>query len=302
MKTSIFLFLFSICQVAFGQSATPFTGIKLKDSLVDIAPLIQKSAANYQLISVEPPIFPLAAENETHIVCNGFRTEAGILDNIVFTFADQQLVYVEASGNAYELLSKEHAEAPSVYMSYEVYASEMLFLNQSLDRAWILTEEAMHANLFTWKNPYVTNPSYVQNNQVISQTIPEFLTMGASIEEMSPKMKAHSTFTATESLDGSDPNAQLQWNCFGVDYLGFPRKVEARFGDEKLNVVWILTGKGEEDRIRKALTAQFGNPIFVNNDWEIFNNWQVGLRKDKPEVLLMTEELGNMYKTSYFKQ
>ena len=84
--------------------------------------------------------------------------------------------------------------------------------------------------------------------------------------------------------------------------MGFPRKVEARFGNNILNVVWILTGKGEEDRIRQALIAEFGNPIFVTDEWEIFNDWQVGLRKDKPEVLLMEKSIGLGYKSSYFKQ
>jgi hypothetical protein len=139
-------------------------------------------------------------------------------------------------------------------------------------------------------------------NSEDSNLIPEFIKMGAAIEELRSVFDAKSKFTNTQELDGSDPNAQLQINCFGVDYLGFPRKIEARFGNGILNVVWILTGKGEEDRIRKALIAQFGVPIYTNEDWEIFNNWQVGLRKDKPEVLLMEQSIGLQYKTSYFKQ
>jgi hypothetical protein len=50
------------------------------------------------------------------------------------------------------------------------------------------------------------------------------------------------------------------------------------------------------------LTNQYGEPIFVNEEWEVFNNWQVGLRKDKPEVLLIEKKIGLEYKTSYFKQ
>jgi hypothetical protein len=81
-----------------------------------------------------------------------------------------------------------------------------------------------------------------------------------------------------------------------------PRKLEARFGDDKLNVVWILTAKGEEDRIRQALIEQYGKPIFVDDNWEIFNDWQVGLRKDKPEILLIEKALGQVYKKQFFKQ
>ena len=43
-------------------------------------------------------------------------------------------------------------------------------------------------------------------------------------------------------------------------------------------------------------------PIFVNDAWEIFDNWKIGLRKDKPEVLVLTQELGLFYKKEYFKQ
>ena len=135
-----------------------------------------------------------------------------------------------------------------------------------------------------------------------SNEIPAFLKTGAYIDDLKPIFEANSDFTNIEELDGTDPNAQIQINCFGVNYLGFPRKIEARFGDNKLNVVWILTGKGDEDRIRKALINQYENPIFSNDNWEIFNNWQVGLRKDKPEVLLMEKRIGLEYKTSYFKQ
>ena len=39
-----------------------------------------------------------------------------------------------------------------------------------------------------------------------------------------------------------------------------------------------------------------------NDEWEIFNNWLVGLRKDKPEILLMEKKIALEYKTRYFKQ
>jgi hypothetical protein len=160
----------------------------------------------------------------------------------------------------------------------------------------------MHTNLFTWKNPYLT-PGYTAIKAASSSSqIPSFLKMGGPLDSLRQVLNANSNFTNTEELDGKDPNAQIQINCFGVPYLGFPRKVEARFGDDKLNGVWILTAKGEEGRIRQALTAEFGPPNFLNNDWEVFNNWQVALRKDKPEVLLIEQQLGLQYKTSFFKQ
>ena len=126
--------------------------------------------------------------------------------------------------------------------------------------------------------------------------------MGATFEDLQASLEANSTFTFKQDLDGSDPNAQYQINIFGVNYLGFPRKAEARFGDDKLNVVWILLGKAEEDRVRQALIKQYGRPIFTDDIWEVYNKWQVAQRKDKPEILLMEQEIGLDYKKSYFKQ
>jgi len=38
--------------------------------------------------------------------------------------------------------------------------------------------------------------------------------------------------------------------------------------------------------MRKALTEQYGAPVYVDDDWEIFGNWQTDLE----------------YKRTYFKQ
>ena len=81
-----------------------------------------------------------------------------------------------------------------------------------------------------------------------------------------------------------------QVNCFGIEYAGFPRKIEARFGDNGLELLWILTAKGEEARVAAALQAAYGEPIFESDEWSVFRNWEVSLRKDKPEVLVLSTE------------
>ena len=230
------------------------------------------------------------------------KTENGTIESVVFTFADDKLVYIEARGGSYKAFISNRTDTARTYMDYEIFPKDKLFLKKEKDVAWIMNEEAMHVNLFTWENPHVEYGNRPSDASKLSLEIPVFLKMGSSINDIKPVLESNSDFTNIEELDGSDPNAQLQINCFGVDYLGFPRKVEARFGDDTLNVVWILTAKGEEDRIRKALINQYGKPIFKNNDWEIFNNWQVALRKDKPEVLLVEENIGLAYKKSFFKQ
>ncbi len=286
----------------FGQVESIFNDIRLNQSLQVVTQKLSEIAESSNVISVDKPSFPLALSKEDHLVCSQVKTDNGIISSVVFTFADDKLKYIEARGNARKTLTRTLTDTTRTYLDYDVYVAKKLFLKKKEDAAWILTQEGMHTGLFAWENPYL-KPDYKTEIQSKSiSKIPAFIKMGASFDELIAVLEANSNFTNTEKLDGTDPNAQVQINCFGVDYLGFPRKIEARFGNDTLNVVWLLTGKEEEDRIRTALIRQFGDPIFVNDEWEIFNNWQVGLRKDKPEILLMEQKIGLEYKTSYFKQ
>ncbi len=67
-------------------------------------------------------------------------------------------------------------------------------------------------------------------------------------------------------------------------------------------MVWILTGKGEENRLRQQIVKEYGPALYVDEAWEAYNNWQLMLRKDKPEILLLTKELAEFYRKDYFKQ
>jgi hypothetical protein len=284
------------------QAERLFNEIELGAPLELVAEKLGEIAESSDIIFIDNPSFPLAKDKETHLVCSRIKTESGVIQNAVFTFADDQLTFIMAKGNAIKPFTSKHSDTASTYLDYSIYSKDNLFLDKKKDIAWIVNDEAIHVNLFTWENPLL-DPSYSREKpQSPFPLIPAFLKMGASMEVIKPLMETNSKFISVEELDGDDPNAQVQINGFGVHCLGFPRKIEARFGDNKLNVVWILTGKGEEERIRKALIDQFGGPIYTNNEWEIYNNWQVGLRKDKPEVLLMEKQIGLAYKSSYFKQ
>lgn len=169
------------------------------------------------------------------------------------------------------------------------------------DTAWLLTPESVHPNLFTWDNPYLGNNSNDEITYNPSVKIPNFIQMGRNKEFLIPQFKKNSAFIDVEKLEETNSLTKTQINCFGIEYAGFPRKFETRFENDKLNKVWILTGKGEENRIRNMLVKEYGNALFINDIWEVFNNWTVLLRKDKPEILLLTKELGQMYKKQYSK-
>lgn len=282
------------------QAESIFNGIQLNDSEASVTEKLEEISRISKLITVKNSIFPLAKTTESHLLCTKVTTQNGTIEKVIFTFADDKLCYIEARGNVVQPFTAHRKDTAKPYMKYEVYVQDKLFVTKKEDVARILTKEAMHTNLFTWNNPYLDSTYKATINS--SYKTPSFLKMGDSLDELKPILEANSLFTSEEELDGSDPNADFQLNCFGVDYMGFPRKAEARFGKGILNVVWVLTAKSEEDRIRKALILQYGEPIFVDDTWEVFNNWQVALRKDKPEVLLMEQQIGLGYKTSYFKQ
>ncbi len=296
-----------LCFIAFSflahsQSKSIFNDINFYESMTVVKEKIGDDVLSHSVIDIDKPSFPLAKNTESHLVCTNLKTKNGTLAQVVFTFADDQLHYIEAHGNAINTLIESRKDTTDVFMGYKVYFEEGIFAKMDEDVVWILTKEAIHPNLFVWKNPYLTAGKAVETNYSETGKIPKFIEMGGTLENLRPKLGANSQLVHEQELDGSDPNAQLQLNCFGIEYAGFPRKIEARFGDGKLNTAWILTGKGEEDRIRKKLESAYGKPIFVNDAWEIFNDWTIGLRKDKPEVLLLTKELGQFYKKEFFKQ
>lgn len=298
--TLLFTLLLCLPLLLNAQAELILNRIGMNEQAETVTGKIEAISGNTKMISVAKPTFPLAQHSEKHLLADQLKTTHGTLEKAIFTFADDKLVLVQAMGNVEEVFSSKRKDTAITYLDYKFYPKDKLMVNTKNDMAWILTDGGLHANLFTWENPYF-QPEYMTPEE-FSKEVPAFLEMGATLETIRPKLEANSTFVVEEELDGADPNAQLQLNGFGVEYMGFPRKVEARFGDEILNVVWILTGKGEEDRIRQALLAEFGEPVFTSPEWEIYNNWTVGLRMDKPEVLLMRQEIGLKYKTSYFKQ
>lgn len=298
--TTLILVLLCLPTLLSAQVESIFNGIAFENSLQTVQKKLNTISESTRLISIDNPSFPLAKFQEDHLICSNVNTKNGIVKTVVFTFADDKLCYIEATGNVVNVFALDTLN--ETYLHYKANFAERIISDPKKDKVWLLTEASAHPNLFTWENPYTHTDDYKSVKYNSSGKIPEFITMGASLEVIEPLFKAKSDFISTMELDGSDPFAQLQIDCFGIEYAGFPRKFEARFGGNKLNVLWILTGKGEEDRIRQELIKHYGKPIFINDDWEIFNDWQIGLRKDKPEVLVMTKEIGMFYKKDYFKQ
>ncbi len=282
------------------QIASVFEGFKFGDSLSTVQKELVKISDSISVVKVPEPNFPLSKNTETHLLAYKIRLKTGTLEKAVFTFSDNHLTYIEAKGNCTQVFTANREDTAVNFMEYLVFTKDLLFILKKEDAAWLLTPESVHPNLFAWNNPLLISPTKLTRYN-LSARIPDFITMGSSLKKQLQKLKKVSKIIEVVDLDDSDPNAQTQINAYGIEYAGFPRKFEARFKDGKLTMVWILTAKGEEKRIRAALTKEYGKAVFVNDKWEFFNNWTVGLRKDKPEVLFLNKELALQYKKSLSK-
>lgn len=270
-------------------------GLAFNETLEQSLARLDSRCGSSRSVSVDPPSFPLARNQELHLVCKGFDDGGNRLETLVLTFADNQLSLLYAEAGAQTLAGLSSAPLQP-YLHFSASFSDLLVIDRAADRAWMMSPAAAHANLFLWPNPYVANGS---QEYLGSAAIPDILQFGESLEVLQPQMESACQFSHLASYRVwllTRPEVQQQLDCYGYEFAGFPRKIEAVFGDGILEQAWILTGKGEEDRVRSALVAAHGEPVFVSDRWEVFDGNRVMLRKDKPEVLMLSARLAPIYR------
>jgi hypothetical protein len=292
----IFLFISTITQ---SQVNRYFNDIQFGDSFIKVQKNIRKISKSIKVIEIHAPSFPLSKYKEKHLIAFKVNLKNGTTTKVAFTFSDDKLSFIQAKGNVVKSIVSEAKDKAQTVLNYQVYTSDLLYVNLKSDMASFLNAKSLHLNLFTWINPYLNRNTLKEYN--LSVRIPNFIKMGENSEKLIPLLKQESNFVYIESLGQKNSITKTQANSYGIEYAGFPRKFEVRFENNKLSKIWILTGKEEEHRIIKKLTKEFGNSIFENNNWVVFNNWTVLLRKDKPEVFLITQKLGLKYKKQYTK-
>lgn len=298
----VLLFFFFIVLAAGAQDTLPlFNSLRLGMPADSVQAVLKSQGVTPAIHRSAKTQFPLASTQEAHWLVTGFKAHGHTLQQIALVFADGKLAFLQARGGVAAWMDTRPEVPFGAYEGYRFYEGWGAVFHPESDQIWMLSPEGLHLNLFAWSHPLLETgavlPAYPETVEV-----PPYLEMGAPLQQLEPMLVETSTQIIREELDGSDPNAQLQLNCFGIPYAGFARKAEARFGDGHLNMVWILTAKAEEDRIRQQLQTVYGPPEFTSEAWEAYHNWQVFLRKDKPEVLFLTPELGQFYKKEYFGQ
>lgn len=239
------------------------------------------------------PRLPLAAERESALICWSYASPGGLnLDTLVLRFADGGLAMVEARGESVAaFLSPE--QQPMEYAGYVGYMGPDEAVVIDGDVAWVVRTNDMHSHPFLGSTPIVTEEGLPAASATAHK--PPDLVFGASLDEIREALVPQCARAVEREISPpslpNQPDKQVQIDCLGFPYAGFPRKVEAVFADGELALVWILTGKPEEPRVRRALVAAYGEPVRVEDDSEVFGDGSVVLRKDKPEVLFLSAEL-----------
>lgn len=269
------------------------SGLEFGDGVEIAEATLGPDCRSISAFTLNAPRLPIAAESESELICWRYASPSGLnLDTMVLRFADGGLAMVEARGpNVSQLLSPD-----TETMEYAGYIGfigpdEAVVIDGEV--AWVVRAEDMHPHPFLGSTPIMTE----EGSPAASATAqkPPELVFGASLEQIRetfvPKCARAVEREITPPGLPNNPREQIQIDCLGFPYAGFARKVEAVFGDGELALVWILTGKQEEPRIRDALVQAYGDPIRVSEDSEVFSDGSVVLRKDKPEVLFLSAEL-----------
>ncbi|WP_300540578.1 hypothetical protein [Maricaulis sp.] len=237
--------------------------------------------------------FPLAAETEAHLVCDGFTTADGAqFVRGVFVVADGHLVHIELFGDAAPL-SRQAGDALA-FGGWTAYPAAQMLVDAADNTVHIVNEDGLHTNLFAWHNPLLRREPLAYGE--IDVSVPREIRPGTSIDVLRAELDAACPILQERDIDPpslpAQPATQTQINCFGYVYAGFERKIEFVFGDGTLVLAWILTGEGEADRLQAAMDAHFGAPDLAGTDYRFYEGGAVAQRFDKPEVLVIEPQMG----------
>ena len=127
--------------------------------------------------------------------------------------------------------------------------------------------------------------------------VPRAVRFGATVAETEKALRG---LCRTVALRRIDPpfrvlrgikDKQMQIDCDGLAFAGKPRWAEFVFGDDSLEMVWIMTSKADETALRARMSGIAGAPDRQNAKFVSFAQGRMALRTDVPEVLLYSEKM-----------
>jgi hypothetical protein len=300
-----FRFSLFVCLVipfsALGQSVELVEGITMGASSADVVEAASRFCESHSVIHAEAVRYPLAGDSEEYVICEGYSGGPLGFERAAFVLADDRLSQVEAFGVGEEELNALMEKPDGEYLGMVYFGRGSVWLDAGAGRMTWLTESALHPNLFAWSVPQLSETAIEAIGD--STEIPVFIDFNASLDALEPAFERNCSGTARlESHNPwlpNGPDTQVQIDCFGVPFGGFPRKFELVFGDGNLQVIWVLTGKPEQERMLELLRRDWGEPDLVNDGWEVFGGGRISLRKDKPEFLILSEEMIPFYQDTF---
>lgn len=245
---------------------------------------------------VSPVSFPIAVHNEAYLVCDELSNGG----EIAITVADGKVAHIYGIKIPDELVIEPKGQT-SEYMGHQAYEGYVLWKYQPDNSVILVHEDGLHPHLFLWKNPMLksVNNTNLSNTHVSSSV----LKLGSDFKDLKPIFDQSCAPLEVKPKNSpwfTNPSTnQFQVDCFHHNIFGFQRKIEAVFSDELLKLVWILTAKQEEDRLKEHLVRMFGPVHKTYQNWFVFDQGRIYLRKDKPEILIISDELAPAVREKY---
>lgn len=276
-------------------------GVALGDDLTTLRTKLTSACETISEVSVSPPRFPLAEQREQHLICTGYAHEGIVFSRSVFTLADDRFVRMEAAAISLFEVRAALGEPELSYLGFDIFQATRFWLHAERNIVVWLDPDGLHPNLFAWRNPLLDSESYPELSEDLAPSL--FDAFELTLEQVLSQLQARCTPLQIENIEEvwlpNQPSVQTQANCFNFPYAGFDRKIEYVYGDGKLEVVWILTAKAEEQRVRQMLVSRWGAPIINNAVWEVFAGGRISLRKDTPELLLLSDNMLPLYREGF---
>ena len=277
---------------------TPISGVEMGQSEALATAAITTACDNVTRIEVTATRFPAASESEVHFRCSALTlTDGRAGGDAIFTFADDKLVLIHARGQAENL--RPDAEPVAQFGEFDIYMPHRVIVNAETGQSAVFGDFPIVPLALHWDNPAWTS-------DVISATNAEFflppeVVFGASLAEMTATLDDACPLSMGRSIDevwlATAPAAQFQIDCFGYEIAGYPRKLEFVFGDASLQQMWLMFDSGDIPRLREFLTSNYGDAISVDDHYEIFDEGRLALRKDIPEIRMVSDEIAEILAT-----
>jgi hypothetical protein len=279
-------------EVAIGKN------LRIGDDLSSTRSKLEGFCKSLEVLDVDSPRFPLAEKKEQHLICERYEHSDVTFERVAFVIADDRFVHMEAIGVSVSSLSRILGDTDSRYLDMDIYENGTYWLDENNSRFLWLHDDAKHPNLFSWHNLILDDSNYKYSPASIQ--IPDLLDFESDLKSLEPLFAEQCQKTRKEHHQKvwllNKPKEQFQINCFGYLFAGFERKFEAVFGDGDLQLVWILTAKAEESRLRKLLVDRWGAPAINTENWEVYAKGRISLRKDKPELLVLSDQMIPLYR------